>query len=558
MTAILWGAAVFGVVVVGLGLPVVRALRIAPADRPMVAVLSGIVLAGLLGEALHLAGASTPFWRLPALLAGIGWVYAWREITAWSRHPASRIAVRNWLVVSAGSLLALGVIRTYSGGDWIGDWVGHYHRAHYFLHPDPADAWIFDYDPFAARPPLLNLATATLLGLTVDRFAFYQVSTTLLSSAAVLPFTRLVAVAGGRRRMLAALPLLLMVNPLFVQNATYSWTKLGSAAFVLASGYFFVRAARTRRFSAWLLAALSITAGVLAHYSAAPYALAFVAGYFAFGLRPPRNPRFWRESLTIGLAAGALAATWFAWAVAREGIAATLTENTSVSQAQALDAGGELRAFLLNFWRTVLPPYWPGADLDFIRHGNPMATLRDFAFVFYQTSLPGMAGLGGLVVLLAALSRMRLSARRWIGATGAVLGFVALAVAVHPAPMRWGAGHICLQPLGLAMAALAAAALSRIPPALRRLAVAGWMIDAALGVILHLGIEHIDVPPAVVALSDGGPLRELYGLAMANNAAARQALDLVLVGDTVSPLALLVGAAVVLPIVLAPLRQASS
>ncbi len=541
-----WGVLVFLWLVPGLGLLTTRFLRLPPQDRLVAIISAGIILLGLGGQVLHITGASPAGWRILALVAAAGWALHGREAVTWWRCTQSRLLLRHWLIVATGCLGALALIRTYSGGDWIGDWVGHYHRAHYFLHQDPAELWIFTLDPFTARPPLLNLATSALMAQGDDSFAAYQVYTTLLGSVTVLPFCRLVVAAGGRRRALALVPLLLLVNPLFMQNATYSWTKLGAAALVLIGVWFFRRAMSGGKTLHWKLSGLAFSAAVLAHYSSAPYALAAVAAYGWLHRDRWGVAGFWSASLRMALGAILLGLTWICWAIARQGFAATLLANTSVQQAGELSAVGQLQSFALNLWHTVLPPPWPGADMAFLQHGDALSTLRDRMFVFAQTSLPGMAGCGGLIVLLWGLGRRLGPVKSWLPGAVLLAALVIVGVAVHPARMRWGAGHICLQPLALGFAAVAIATLPALPALVRRIAVFGWLVDAGLGVGLHLYIEHRQVNPTVLGLGDGEPLRSMYGLAFGNNAAAKYALGLQLLGDTIP----LVGAGILILIAL--------
>ena len=528
-----WGVLVFLWLVPGLGLLTTRWLRLAPQDRLVAIVSAGVVLLGLGGQVLHIADAAPAAWRILPAIAALGWVLHWHEAATWWRCTPSHVLLRNWLIVTLGCLGALAMIRTYSGGDWIGDWVGHYHRAHYFLHQDPVELWIFTLDPFTARPPLLNLATSALMAQGDDSFAAYQVYTTLLGTVAVLPLCRLVVAAGGRRRALALVPLLLLVNPLFMQNATYSWTKLAAAAFVLTGVWFFRRGMSGGKPRHWQLSGLAFSAAVLAHYSSAPYALAAVAAYGWLHRDRWTVGAFWSGSFRLALGAVLLGATWIGWAIAKQGFAATFLANTSVKQAGELSGTGQWHNFLLNLEHTVLPPPWPGADMAFLQHGDGLSTLRDQVFVFAQTSLPGMAGFGGLVVLLWLLVRRLGPIRIWLPGAALLGALVVIGVAVHPARMRWGAGHICLQPLALGLAAMAIAALPALPAYVRSLAIAGWLVDAALGVGLHVMIENRQVNPAVLALGDGGPLRAMYGLALGNNAAAKYALGLQLLGDTI-------------------------
>jgi hypothetical protein len=562
-----WAVLVYLWLVPGLGLLTTRWYRLAPQDRLVAIVPAGIVLLGLGGQLLHIMGVAPGVWRVLAVPAAAGWIWQWREAAGWWRWAPSRVLLRNWAITTAGCLGALAVIRTYSGGDWIGDWVGHFHRAHWFLHQDPSELWIFTLDPFTARPPLLNLATAAMMAQGDDSFAAYQVFTTMLGAVAVLPICRLVVAAGGRRRALALVPLLLLVNPLFMQNATYSWTKLAAAGFVLAGAWFFrrglarspaggvtsargietggevtpgYRSGSDRQGHWWTVAGLSLSAAVLAHYSSAPYALAAVAAYGWCHRGRLGSGAFWSATARIACGAILLGLTWIGWAVGRQGLAETFLANTSVKQAGELSAGGQMKSFLLNLQHTVLPPPWPGADMAFLRHGDGLSTLRDHVFVFVETCLLGMAGLGGLIVLLWLLSRRWGPVRTWLPGAVLVAALVVVGVAVHPARMRWGAGHICLQPLALGFAAVAIAAVPALPARVRWLAGGGWLADAVLGVGLHLAIEHRQANAAVLAMDEGGPLRALYGLAFGNNAAAKYALGLQLVGDVI-PLAVALG-----------------
>jgi hypothetical protein len=238
-------------------------------------------------------------------------------------------------------------------------------------------------------------------------------------------------------------------------------------------------------------------------------------------------------------------------------LAETFLANTSVQQAGELSPAGQVKSLLLNLEHTVLPPCWPGADMAFLQHGDALSTLRDQAFVFLQTCLPGMAGFGGMVVLLWLLTRRRGPVGDWLPGALLLAALVVVGVAVHPARMRWGAGHICLQPLALGLAAVAIAAVPALPAGVRRLAALGWLVDAVLGVGLHLVIEQRQVNPTLLALGDGEPLRAMYGLAFGNNAAAKYALGLRLLGDGI-PLAaglIILGAALLAALRLAQARS---
>src|SRR5262249_59914048 len=61
----------------------------------------------------------------------------------------------------------------------------------------------------------------------------YQLAMTFFSSLTFLPAALLARRFGGCRGAVTALALLFMVNPMFLENATFAWTKLPAAFFVL-------------------------------------------------------------------------------------------------------------------------------------------------------------------------------------------------------------------------------------------------------------------------------------------------------------------------------------
>ncbi len=535
---------VFVGLIPGLGLPLARRCALEPRERMAVAWLGGAVVLYLVATALFLVAVPAPHWRWLGLLALAGWVTSWREAADWWRDRPARRQLAQWLLVSAWILTALACIRNYSGGDWIGDWVGHYQRADFFLRQDPSTRWIFKYDPLTARGPLQNFVTAGLLAFTPGDFAHYQVFTSLLGTLAVFPLGLIAATMGSDRSAGGWLPLLLMLNPMFVENATYSWTKLGCAAFVLTGIAFFLRARADDSGLRWWLAVLAFAAGILAHYSAVPYFIVFGLAYLACHRGAWRTESFWSRTLGLGATAAMLLATWFAWAIARSGLAATVDANTTAHYLSALSPGQTLSAFGLNLARTLLPPVLLATDDGSLMHANLAATLRDHAFALYQTSLPLMIGTGALAVLTGWTVRWRNGAWKTLplpaASWGAVAAIVLLGVAVHTAPVRWGVGHICLQPLALAVLAVVAGQIPGSPAWVRRWLAGGLVLDGAAGVALQLWLEHLAVPLNALALQGGAVLRSIYGLSLANNAAEKVALQYTFVGDGAWAPALLV------------------
>src|SRR5439155_16215574 len=143
-------------------------------------------------------------------------------------------------------------------------------------------------------------------------------------------------------RAIARLAVFFMLSPLFVQNATYAWTKLPAAFFVLAALYFFLRAhdADPPR-AAPALCATGLAAGVLTHYSVAPWALVLAGAWLAAGWTRRRDAAWWRTLAGALIAAALVLAPWFGWAIATYGARQTFFSNTAVSD-QAPTAAAQL------------------------------------------------------------------------------------------------------------------------------------------------------------------------------------------------------------------------
>lgn len=269
-------AAVFSSVglVLGIGLGSVRLLGSASAQRAVVTPFAGVLGLHGLATVFHLAGVPAGVWPwLVTPLAAWGWWQGREEIAAWRKQTETRETFLLWAGVVTVGLLWLSMIRNYSGGDWIGDWAGHFHRAQYFLHPEQDWSWMLARDPLAGRPPLQNLVTALLLSVAGESMARYQVISLLLGSLVVLPMswwlTRLAGDGAPKaRRWLGAF---LVCNPMVMQNLTYPWTKLLTAAWVVMAVALAWQAIKTQRdpVHSSLLAAGAMAAALITHYSAA-------------------------------------------------------------------------------------------------------------------------------------------------------------------------------------------------------------------------------------------------------------------------------------------------
>jgi len=497
--------AVFLATVPGLAWPLVRRLSLEPAEKLVAATALSLLGAYLAAWIIYVAGLpASAYWCLPLLgVSGLG--PHRRSFVATLRSPEARALAIGQTLVTAWCLGWLALVSTYSGGGWAADWFEHWERARFFIEGGAPETIFIGHATLTARPPLANVLVGAFATLVRLDFAVYQIASTLLASLVFLP-AALFARRWGGPRAIALLVVAAMLNPLFLQNATFAWTKLPAAFMALTGLHFFLRALTAARpQSDAMLAAALLAAGLLAHYSIGPYVVLLAAGWLVRTWSRRAEPDWWRATLAAGLVGGGVLATWFAWSFFRYGTGGTLLANTTVLAADS-SITGQLTRIALNLRDTVVPHVLRSFDSSLIAQQGAWGALRDTWFQLYQVNLLFAFGSVAWIALIVALVRAgrEASAAARRGWTLFVLGAVVLGVAVHGARDTWGLAHICLQPLVLLGLAALAAAWPRFSRGWRALLIAGASVDFLLGIALHFAVQHLAYerwvgPPAFAA-----------------------------------------------------------
>lgn len=482
----------FFALVLGIGWPLVLRLPLAATEKLLAAVVLSLVGIWLFAWVVYVEALPlTTLWILLAL-ATAGLALGWRGLIDLWGDTDARSVVLAQLLVTAWCLGWLLLVVNYAGGGWAGDWFEHWERTRFFIERWPVDRKFIAVYSLPARPPLANVVTGALLVLTRADFAHYQLFSTLLASLVFLPAALLARRFARRHTAIAVCALLFMVNPLFVQNATFAWTKLPAAFFVLAALYFFLRAQEPGAppIAARLFAA-SLAAGLLTHYSVGVYAVALAAAWFALGWRQ-RDSREWQRATAGALLIGtALLAGWFGWAFATYGAGETLGSNSSVSSLPSYH-GNHLVRILLNLRDTIVPHFFRRFDMALIAQRSPWGWWSDWFFQLYQLNL--LLACGSVAWLAIGWELVRAARRAsprdrffWGGFVAIV---VFLGVAVNGGRDEWGLTHICLQALVLLGLAFLAARWTALSRPWRLALLSGATVDFALGIALHFGVQN--------------------------------------------------------------------
>ena len=478
-------------VALGLSRPLVERLRLRPAEAVVAGAALSLVLAWLVAFSVFASGVSLSGYALVPLLGLAGLCLGLRGLRSAGADPEARDLLLGQLLVTAWCVGWLAFVRNHSGGAWLGDWLEHWQRASYFLREWPKDKLFFDIYEVPARPPLSNVLVAAFLRVTRADYAHYQLFMAALASLAYLPVGLLAARFGGARAARVA-AVLLMLNPLFVQNATYPWTKLHAAFFILTGLYFFlrVRDQDAPPVTPGVLCGAALGGAVVTHYSAGPYVVVLAAAWLGFGFRRGYGRGF-APATALAAAAGALVIVpWFAWSASQFGWHLTLMSNSTASMAGKAP-GNPLAIMALNLRDSLIPPQVRGFSGALFRQASPWGSLRDQAFLVYQLNpLLALGSVGWIATLAGAWRASRAADRRersfWVLLIASV---VALCFAVYGDRDHYGIGHICLQSLVLLGLAFLASRWPIMAPVWRRLLAAGLAVDFTLGIALQFAVE---------------------------------------------------------------------
>jgi len=517
----------------GLSRPLIGRFRLSGPEAVVAGAALSLIAAWLVAWVVFTSGCPTWGYALLPALALAAIVADRRGIARLLLDPGARELLGGQLIVTGWCVAWLAFIKNYSGGLWTGDWFEHWQRALFFLRKLPPERLFLGVYTLEARPPLANVLTAAFMQLTKVDYLRYQIVMAALSSLAFLPVALLAARFGGRRASRIAV-VVMMVNPLFIENATYPWTKLLAAFFVLAGLYFFLRVRDRDEGSgrAATLCALALGGAILTHYSAGPYVVVLAAAWLLLGARRGWERGYLRMTAGAAGAGACVLAPWFLWSLAHSGAQGTFLSNTSVTTLGTLE-GSHLVRIVRNLVATLVPPQARGVRSDLYSQTSPWGALRDQAFVIYQLNLPLALGAVGFLATAREAWRAARGASRadvlfW---AGALPGFVVLGIVVVSVRDDYGLTHICLQPVVLLGLAFLASRWERLGRGWRAALVAGWTADFVFGIALQFAVEDFAIDRRMLPGRTLGDVSMTYNVVSQLNVKAKVVSNLAYFAD---------------------------
>jgi hypothetical protein len=447
-----------------------------------------LLLIYLLATAIYLSGIDWKVaWLLPIAGAASA-VIARRDLMRILRARLTRQQILGYLFLLLIGATLLAIIQHYSGADWAGDWREHYERSLFFLHRAPPQTQLIGMYALPARPPMMNLIASAFMGIAAERFELFQFIFGFLNLLVVFPCVLLAGhlVKFAQRRVWIIVAMLAL-SPLVLQNATWTWTKLLSAFYVILAIAFYLRSLRKNDPRRMCFAAAMMAGAILVHYSAAVFAVAVGIHYLTV-LRRRRHPAV--ELIGSAVVAAALLLTWFGWSLAVYGVGTTFGSNTTVTDTEQLTPIENLAKIGTNIIDTLIPHplRLPMREFRLQYHQpNPFGLVRDYFFTLYQSNLLFALGSAGWVAILLLMRRIKI-ARFWLIF---VPISILLGIAVHGAPDEFGLTHVTLQPLVLIGLTLLAAGMRRLPAWARPALLLFLAGDAVLGIVLQVRMESL-------------------------------------------------------------------
>lgn len=484
------------VLTAGCGLPFIARLRWSPVEKLCGGVGLSLVLIYLASATVYLLKLPTSSYWVISAIAGVLTLSSWRQWRILLRDRQVRFLLGAFGALLLWTLLLLAMTRSYSGGNWSGDWIEHYERTDFFLNHKPFDTQFIGMYALPARPPMMNVLGAWICAQVGLRFDVLQVAFAFWNLLLFLPCW-LIAKTLSRRGISPAAGIVLLslfaFSPVFMVNVTYLWTKGLAGFFVILGTWFYLRAWKRNDAVRMSAAALALAAGIVVHYSVGPYA-AFLALHYAVAVLWKRTGR-WKEIALAAAAAILLIGSWVAWSASVYGLKTTLASNTTVSDSSKMGLGENFAKIGGNLIYSVVPHPLHVPYSDFAANfaqPSQLGVLRDHTFLIQQTTMiVGIGFIAGFVVLVLAIRELwhRHNPLRnfWV-AFVLVTGF--LTIATHPTLEPFGVAHVCSQPLIYLALVFLATKFIKLSAALKWLVMVGAMLDLVIGIYLHFGLQN--------------------------------------------------------------------
>jgi hypothetical protein len=404
----------------------------------------------------------------------------------------------------------------YSGSLWSSDWFEHYNRALFFLKHKTINTHFIGGFFITARPPLFNAAASFLMSISGKEFWSFQIIASLFNTTLLLSCFLIVKKLADKYKTKLIFLICVVVfflNPSFITEATFTWTKNLTAYFILLGVYFYLKFRNKEDSRSIVLASVFLACAELTHYSAIQYILIIL---FDFLILTIFSKKFsWKKIILPALIFFIIVLPWYGFAIINFGINETFFGNTTFQWQKYLTLWQIVYKEINNVVKTLFPI----AGMPYIRivlkEANPFLSLYDYTFQLYATTVPGQLTITLALVLFFSLLRnissLFGSFKRNILANVikyikkdnffwflfCILGFI-IGILVNPDVQSSGIAQITLLPVTSFLLCLAIIFLIRtlkLKSLISYLVIAGMSIEIVLGILLRIYVAQFVTNP---------------------------------------------------------------
>lgn len=382
----------------------------------------------------------------------------------------------------------------YSGGLWSFDWWEHYQRSIFYLDKLPLSTHFGPY-LLTARPPVFNVVSFFFQSFIGRDFWQFQIISTLLNVTLLLPCYLLVKQFSQKKSafLFAFVTLFFLLNPSFIIETTFTWSKAITASYVLLGLYCYLRFFITTTASYLFFTALFLGIGQLTHYSATPYIIIIFSHLLFKTVTTISVP--WKK---LGIFTGIFFLTicsWYLWAIANFGLHETFFGNTTFQQNYSTVQ--QLLYKEINMTsKTLLPLLSPGYMHYINTQSSLWVKIYDGTFAIYATTVPGQITMALCFVLFFMRKKIKrhTSFLLYFCLVGIMLGII-----VTPGIWPTGIAQATMLPISSLLISLALAYHFSLRKKNRKLfygLLFCSILEACIGIGLRLFIFRHDLNPS--------------------------------------------------------------
>lgn len=471
----------------GTGLLASRVFARDPLERLCLAVAGGLIF--LYGASFVVYVVNAPLWayKLISVISFIALLLNRHVLRDMFDESAVCVALGCYTMLVCWGLLCATMISSYSGGYWALDWFEHFQRAMFFLNHWPLEAKFLGTYALSARPPAFNLITAYFLSHCEATYAVFQIVTVVVGAACLFP----ALLFARTRKQYWLVAFLFALNPMFIQNLTYTWPRLATTLFVVLGIYFYATALPDSTFRRQAVAYVLLGMGVAVHYSAAPFLIIVGAHHFVTALLG--RLIIVRYLLAYGVCGALCMIPWIGFSIWRFGFQLTFGSNSTVLGIKQLSWLENATKIRLNLRDSILPDivHYP---LYSPLENSPTVNLvvREIMFILFQRSILMMFGCLNVLFIILLFYRLRISfSNRGFFWPILIGGGTFLGIAVIGARDPFGLAHICLVPIMVLGVSFLAIQIDKLSTLERIVFVGGVLVDAVAGIGLHFWFQIV-------------------------------------------------------------------